>query len=108
MSVKSRVAQDAQAFVPDYAIPPGETVLEVMESLGLTQSELAERTGRPKKTINEIIKGKAAITHETALQFERVLGVPAGFWSNLENAYQAALARISERERLEKQTQLLE
>jgi len=41
---------------------------------------------------------------ETALQFERVLGVPASFWNSLEQNYRAALARIAERERLEQQT----
>jgi HTH-type transcriptional regulator/antitoxin HigA len=92
-----------QPFTPDFAVPPGETVLEVLESLGLTQTELAERTGRPKKTINEIINGKASITPETALQFERVLGVPASFWTSLEHDYQAALARRAERERLNQQ-----
>jgi HTH-type transcriptional regulator / antitoxin HigA len=87
----------------DYAVAPGETVLEVIEALGLTQSELAERTGRPKKTINEIINGKAAITPETALQFERVLRLPASFWTSLEHDYRAALARGVERERLREQ-----
>ena len=57
---------------------------------------MAERTGRPKKTINEIVQGKAAITPETALQLERVLGIPASFWNNLERSYRAALARSSE------------
>lgn len=96
------------AFTPDYSISPGETVLEVMESLGLSQTELAERTGRPKKTINEIINAKAAITPETALQFERVLGVPASFWNSLEQDYRASLARRAERERLEQQIEWLE
>lgn len=97
-------AKPVRAFSPDYAVLPGETVQEVIESLGIPQSELAERTGRPKKTINEIINGKAAITPETALQFERVLGVPASFWNSLEQNYRAALARNAERERLEQQT----
>lgn len=92
---------------PDYAVPPGDTVLELIESLGISQSEFAERTGRPKKTINEIIKGKAAITPETALQFERVLGVPANMFNSLEQQYRAALARISEREKLQAQTDWL-
>jgi addiction module HigA family antidote len=87
-------------YTPDYAIPPGATLQETLESLGLSQAELAERTGRPKKTINEIIKGKAAITPETALQFERVLGVPASLWSNLEQNYRAALARQAENSQL--------
>lgn len=76
------------AFRPSYAVPPGETLRETLRSLGMTQAELAKRTGRPKKTINEIVKGKAAITADTALQLERVLGIPASFWNNLERNYQ--------------------
>src|SRR2546423_14723132 len=95
--------EQTYVYSPDYAVPPGDTLLEVMESLGITQAELAERTGRPTKTINEIVKGKAAITPETALQLERVLGVPASFWNNLEQNYRTALARAAERSRLEKQ-----
>ena len=49
-------------YVPDVVSPPGETLLEILEDRGMSQAELAERTGRPKKTINEIIKGKAALT----------------------------------------------
>lgn len=93
--------ENKNQFVPDYAVPPGETLLETLETIGMSQAELAERTGRPKKTINEIIKGKAAITPETALQLERVLGVPAGFWNNLERNYQETLARINEQKRLQ-------
>ncbi|MDA8234671.1 MAG: HigA family addiction module antitoxin [Clostridia bacterium] len=94
-------------FKPQFAIPPGETVLETIEAIGMSQAELAARTGRPLKTINEIIKGKTAITPETALQFERVLGVSATFWNNLETNYREALATIEERNRLEKQVEWL-
>ena len=80
-------------FVPDYAVPPGATLLELLEFLGLTQAELAARAGRPKKTINEIIKGKAAITPDTAVQLERVLGSKASFWNALEGNYRTALVR---------------
>jgi HTH-type transcriptional regulator/antitoxin HigA len=88
-------------FVPDYAVPPGETLLETLETIGMSQADLAVRTGRPKKTINEIIKGKAAITPETALQLERVLGVPASFWNNLERNYQETLAKLNEQKKLQ-------
>jgi addiction module HigA family antidote len=81
-------------FKPDYAIAPGTTLLETIQSLGISQVELARRTGRPLKTINEIIKGKAAITAETALQLEHVLGMPASFWNNLERNYRQALASL--------------
>ena len=93
----------ANQFVPDYAIPPGETLFDTIEAMGMSQAELSERTGRPKKTINEIIKGKAPITPDTALQLERVLGVSAAFWNNLEKNYRETLARLSEQERLQDQ-----
>ena len=87
-------------FHPDYVVPPGVTLLEVIESLSMNQVELANRTGRPVKTINEIIKGKTAITPETALQLERVLGVSAGFWNNLERNYRETLARLRDEKQL--------
>ena len=83
---------DIITFRPNYAVPPGETLKETIGSVGMSQAELAQRTGRPKKTINEIIKGKAAITPDTAIQLERVLGVPASFWNNPERNYQEILA----------------
>jgi len=94
-------------YIPDFVTPPGDTLLETLQNLGMTQTELAERTGRPKKTINEIINGKTAITPETALQFERVLGVPASFWNNREQQYRASLARQSEQKVLQTHTEWL-
>ena len=88
-------------YNPDFVTPPGETLLETLEVICMSQAEFAERTGRPKKTINEIIRGKAMITPETALQFEKVLGVSASFWINREQNYQEWLAREQERENFE-------
>ncbi len=85
----------------DYAIPPGETLLEFLEDRQMAQADLARRMHRPLKTINEIVKGKAAITPETAIQLERVLGMPASFWNNREANYREDLARIAERKDLE-------
>jgi addiction module HigA family antidote len=100
--------QTRNQYRPDYVSPPGETLSETLESLGLSQADLAERTGRPKKTINEIIKGKAAITPATALQLERVLGVPASFWNQREYHYREFLAREEEKARLRKQVEWLD
>lgn len=95
-------------YKPDYVSPPGETLLDTLEAIGMSQADLAERAGRPKKTINEIIKGKAAITPETALQLERVLGVPSGFWNQREHLYREFLAREAENARLRDQVEWLE
>ena len=80
-------------YAPDRVSPPGDTLAETLEALGMTQAELATRLGRPRKTVNEIVKGKAAIEPETALQLESVLGVPAAFWLEREARYRESLAR---------------
>jgi addiction module HigA family antidote len=87
-------------YVPNVVSPPGETLLETIEALGMSQVELSERMGRPVKTISEIINAKTAITPGTALQLERVLGVPARFWLNREQQYQEWRARQREEQRL--------
>ncbi|MFH1743160.1 MAG: ImmA/IrrE family metallo-endopeptidase [bacterium] len=88
-------------YMPDYVSPPGETLQEVLDSRGMSQVNLAQRTGRSPKHINELIKGKVALTPDTALQFERALGIPASFWSHRENHYQAYQARLDEQKRLQ-------
>ena len=74
-------------------IPPGEFLREHLEESGMSQAELARRLGRPRQAVNEIIRGKKAITAETALQLERVLSTPAHIWLGLEQEYRLVLAR---------------
>ncbi len=85
-----------QTAWPDVAIPPGETLAEELTARGLSQTELAQQMGRPLQTVNMIVKGKKAITEETALQLERVLGVSATFWMNLQTNYNLTKARLAQ------------
>ncbi|NJK44298.1 MAG: HigA family addiction module antidote protein [Pleurocapsa sp. SU_196_0] len=96
-----------EALRPDIAIPPGEFLEETLEAIGMSQAELARRTGRPAQVINEIVKGTKEITADTALQFEKVLDTPAQFWLNLERDYRLVLARIAEQRALEEQAALV-
>ena len=77
----------------DMPIPPGEFLREHLDETGMSQAELARRLGRPRQAVNEIIRGKKAITAETALQLERVLSTPAHIWLGLELEYRLVLAR---------------
>jgi len=98
---------DDRAF-SDLAVPPGELLAEELEARGMTQKELAGRTGRPEQKISEIINGKKSITHDTALELEKVLGISAEFWVNLEASYQLTKARLREKSELERQEDWLE
>ena len=84
---------DTPRFECDWVSPPGDTIADALEELGMTQAELAERSGFSKKHVNGLIKGKVAITAETALKLEAVLGAPARFWLRREMEYREDLAR---------------
>ena len=84
----------------DLPIPPGEILEEEIAARGMTQKELAARLGRPAQAINEIIRGKKAITPETAIGLEKALGIDAWFWMNLEVDYRMTLARQREQDTL--------
>jgi addiction module HigA family antidote len=88
-------------YEPDYAVPPGLTLQETIDAQGIDQRELAVRSGLSAKHINQVIKGVAPITHDTAIRLERVTGVPARMWNNLEANYQNQRARLAEKARME-------
>ena len=95
------------AFEPDYAVAPGRTLQETIDHLGIDQNELAERMGITPKTVNLIIKGKAALSQQTAMLIERVTSGPARVWINLECNYREQLARLASYKQLEKQIEWL-
>ncbi len=81
--------------------PPGDTLQEILDERGMKQIELAERMGRPREKVNDIIKGREPITVATAFQLEKVLGTPAMFWLNREAQYRKELYAIEEAKKLE-------
>lgn len=84
----------------DLAIPPGEYLSEVLADLGMTQADLARRMGRPEQVVSEIVGATKRITSETALQLERVTGVPAHVWTGLEEEFRLTTARSTGREQV--------
>ena len=90
--------QAKNQYAPDYAVAPSEVLQDHLEFQGMTQEELSTRLGLSKKTINEIIKGKAPIQPGTALKLEKAVGRSACFWNNLERIYREKITQIDERD----------
>ncbi|MBN6063921.1 HigA family addiction module antitoxin [Aggregatibacter actinomycetemcomitans] len=73
---------------------PGEILLEEwLKPLGITQYALAKAIGVPPRRINEIVKGKRAITPDTALRLATFFGTDAQSWLNLQNHYDTEQVR---------------
>ena len=84
---------ESAQFHPDWVSPPGETIEDLLSERGWTQVELAERMGTTKKHVNDLVKGRAAITPGSATSLARVLGATTDFWLVREAQYRAALSQ---------------
>ncbi|KAF0208248.1 MAG: plasmid maintenance system antidote [Actinobacteria bacterium] len=84
----------------DVPVAPGETIREILEDRGITQTDFAVRLGKSEKFVSQLVNGKASLTHETAIELERVLGVPSSFWNAAEAQYRDILARREQDEEL--------
>jgi addiction module HigA family antidote len=52
----------------------------------MTQGQLADSLGVSRQNFNAVLNGKRAVTVSMALRLERVLGVDAQTWMNLQLA----------------------
>ena len=69
-------------------IHPGEHLKNELDTLGMLATELARQLQVPTNRISEIIKGRRAITAETAVRLGHWLGTSAEFWLNLQKIYE--------------------
>lgn len=85
--------------IPTNRVPthPGEMLMEeFVTPLEIKQTDLAERLGISYPRLNEIIHGKRGVTPDTALRLERVLGMEAQFWLNLQTVWDLYEAQNSD------------
>lgn len=90
------MAQKPQYISPDLLIHPGETILEVIEDRGISQKELAIRTGYTEKHISTVLRGKKSISAKFALRLETALDIASTFWENLQMNYDLEVETFKE------------
>lgn len=77
-------------------VHPGEVLGEdFLRPLGLSQYALAQAIGVPQIRISEIIRGKRAISPDTALRLARYFGTSAEFWITMQATHDLMVARES-------------
>lgn len=77
-----------QRRLPTHRPPtaPGEMLLEeFLKPLGISRSAFAIRLGVSFPRVNEIVRGKRAVTPDTALRLAQVTGMSADFWLGLQS-----------------------
>jgi antitoxin HigA-1 len=75
---------------------PGEIIRQDwLADYDLTQYSLAKALHIPHSRLTEIIKGRRAITADTALRLARFYGNSAAFWLHLQTDYDLRVANAA-------------
>jgi len=78
-------------------IHPGEILNEeFLKPMGISQNRLATDIRVPAPRICAIIKGRRAITADTALRLGRYFGTGPEFWANLQTHHDLCAAAVHE------------
>ncbi len=85
---------DLEPFEPTH---PGELLADELEARELTQKKFAETLGVPCSVINEVIKGKRAMTPELAFKIEAATGIRAYMWMELQTQYNYWITKRSKK-----------
>jgi addiction module HigA family antidote len=83
-------------------IHPGEILSDELNEIGVKPSELARQVAVPANRISEIIRGRRAITGDTALRLGHWFGTTPQFWINLQSAYDLRIAARQAGEAIDK------
>lgn len=85
-------------YTPIVATHPGELIRDELKERGMTQKQLAVAMDIKPSVLSETVNGKRSISVNMALALERVLGIPADIWMNMQSQYDLDVTSIAERE----------
>ena len=72
---------------------PGEILREdILPSLALSKTAVAEALGISRQTLYDILNEKQPVTAEMAVRFGKLFGNGARFWINLQRSHDLAVA----------------
>lgn len=86
----------SHSFQPNWASPPGATLLDILEERNISRSEFARCLGYTTSFVNSLISGYVPINAQVAKKLASCLDTPEAFWINREIQYCEDATRIFE------------
>ncbi len=82
---------------PSFAIHPGDWLkTEIIKAYGLNVTVAAEKLGVTRQAMSNLLNGKAGLSAEMAIRFEKAFGVRADTMLRMQAAHELAEARAHE------------
>lgn len=81
-----------------FAVHPGVWLREeIVTPCGLSVTELAKHLGVSRQALNTLLNGRAGLTAEMAIRFEKAFGLKADTLCRMQTAHELAQARGREK-----------
>jgi addiction module HigA family antidote len=87
---------------------PGEVLEEeFLKPMGISRHKLAMDTHMPATRVGEIVRGRRAVSPDTALRLARYFGTSPEFWLNLQQQYDLSVVRAERKGQIEREVRAL-
>jgi addiction module HigA family antidote len=94
--------------VQGMATHPGEVLEEeFLKPMGISRHKLAMDTHMPATRVGEIVRGRRAVSPDTALRLARYFGTSPEFWLNLQQQYDLSVVRAERKGQIEREVRAL-
>lgn len=87
---------DARGYQPEWVSSPGDTILALLRSRGITTPQFIDRMGESAPTISALVSGQLPITIALARRLQFVLGSSVEFWMCRDALYRDDCERLSQ------------
>jgi HTH-type transcriptional regulator/antitoxin HigA len=84
-------------MIPFEATHPGTVLWDEINARSISQKDFAHELGVLPTFLNEILKGKRAITADFAILLEKSLGISADYWMKFQSQYDIDKAKLKEK-----------
>jgi addiction module HigA family antidote len=90
------------------ATHPGEVLEEeFLKPMGISRHKLALDTHMPATRVGEIVRGRRAVSPDTALRLARYFGTSPEFWLNLQQQFDLSVVRAERKGQIEREVRAL-
>ena len=70
------------------AFHPGYYIAEIIEDMGISQSEFADRVGISGETFSDLVNGQINISNDIARKLSVMLETSVDVWLNLQSTFE--------------------
>lgn len=85
--------RSAEAFSPDWASAPGDTMSDILREQNISENDFAQRIGHTNKETSDLLRGRSPITIALARRLEQVLGGSVEFWMSRDFQYRQQVVK---------------